>query len=169
MAPLRKTSALIIDDNGHMRTILATILRSFGCQSIIECPDGAEALGILKSSFVDVILLDISMKPIDGVEFSTMLRRDKEHPARRTPIVMVSGHTERTRIMAARDAGVNEFVAKPVNAASLYERIRAALDHPRPWIETRGYVGPCRRRKADTRYSGPMRRASDAPPEKLEL
>jgi CheY-like chemotaxis protein len=167
--PLRKTSILIIDDNAHMRTILATILRSFGCQQIIECPDGAEALSILRSSFVDVILLDINMKPIDGIEFSTMLRRDKAAPARRTPIVMVSGHTERSRITAARDAGVNEFVAKPINAASLYERIRAALENPRPWIETRGYVGPDRRRKSDGRYNGPLRRQSDQEDEKIEL
>ena len=61
----------------------------------------------------------------------------------------------------ARDAGVNEFMAKPLTARGVLERLALVIDHPRPFIRSDDYFGPDRRRRTDPRYDGPWRRAGD--------
>ena len=86
-----------------------------------------------------------------------------------TPLVLMSGHTEQWRVNMARDAGVNEFLAKPISAKTLYDRILAVIEKPRPFVRTKNYFGPCRRRVNSRDYAGPERRFSGgkvaAPPE----
>ena len=60
---------------------------------------------------------------------------------------MLTGHAELALVTEARDMGVNEFLAKPVSAKALYARITAAVHHPRPFVRTRAYFGPDRRRQ----------------------
>jgi DNA-binding response OmpR family regulator len=74
---------------------------------------------------------------------------------------MVTGHTERRRIEVARDAGVNEILAKPVTPAGLFHRIDEIVKRPRPFVRTNDYAGPCRRRRRDSAYQGPWRRSAD--------
>jgi DNA-binding response OmpR family regulator len=75
---------------------------------------------------------------------------------------MLTGYTERTRVTAARDAGITEFLAKPVSAKGLYQRIFSVVAHPRPFIKTATYFGPERRRTNNTNYAGPERRRGEA-------
>jgi two-component system chemotaxis response regulator CheY len=78
------------------------------------------------------------------------------------PIIMISGYTEKHRVEAARDAGVTEFLAKPITAQSLYSRIAEIMERPRAFIRCDTYFGPDRRRKAiDNNYTGPWRRQDD--------
>jgi DNA-binding response OmpR family regulator len=74
------------------------------------------------------------------------------------PIIMLTGHSEKKRVIAARDAGVTEFLAKPISAKGLYGRILNVVANPRPFIRTKNYFGPDRRRNANPNYSGPERR-----------
>jgi DNA-binding response OmpR family regulator len=75
------------------------------------------------------------------------------------PIIMLTGHSEKRRVTAARDAGVTEFLAKPLSAKALYERIVNVVVNPRPFVKTRTYFGPDRRRNAGAgTYAGPERR-----------
>jgi hypothetical protein len=66
-----------------------------------------------------------------------------------------------TRVQEARNTGVNEFLAKPLTARGVVERISQVIDHPRPYVKTEGYFGPDRRRRADPGFAGPFRRESD--------
>jgi two-component system, chemotaxis family, chemotaxis protein CheY len=74
------------------------------------------------------------------------------------PIIMLSGHSEKNRVMQARDAGVTEFLAKPIAAKALYERILSVVLNPRPFIRTATFFGPDRRRNVNPNYFGPERR-----------
>jgi DNA-binding response OmpR family regulator len=74
---------------------------------------------------------------------------------------MVTGHTERSLVEAARDAGVNEFLAKPITAHNLISRITEILDRPRPFVRCEAYTGPDRRRRRKPDYNGPWRRRDD--------
>ena len=74
------------------------------------------------------------------------------------PIILLTAHTERSRIMAARDAGVTEICAKPVTARQMWEKIVAVVNNPRPFVKTANYLGPDRRRKREE-YNGPERRS----------
>ena len=76
--------------------------------------------------------------------------------------VMITGHTERYRVEAARDAGVTEILAKPITAHNLFARITEILERPRAFVRCDGYFGPDRRRRQEAdMYGGPWRRADD--------
>jgi two-component system, chemotaxis family, chemotaxis protein CheY len=77
-------------------------------------------------------------------------------------VIIVSGHAERRRVLEARDAGANEFLVKPISAKALYQRIVSVVLQPRPYVKTKVYFGPDRRRIPDTNYHGENRRGSDA-------
>ena len=78
---------------------------------------------------------------------------------------MLTGHTAIDHVRQARDAGVNEFLAKPVSVKAILTRLIAVIEHPRPYVRTKAYFGPCRRRRSPEEYRGPERRATaDAAP-----
>jgi DNA-binding response OmpR family regulator len=73
-------------------------------------------------------------------------------------IIMLTGHSEKRRVVLARDAGITEFLAKPISAKGLYQRIVNIVANPRPFIRTKTYFGPDRRRNVNPAYIGPERR-----------
>jgi two-component system chemotaxis response regulator CheY len=75
---------------------------------------------------------------------------------------MITGHTEKNRVTDARDSGITEFLAKPISAKALYQRIVNVVAHPRPFIRTKSYFGPDRRRNTSAGYAGPERRRANA-------
>jgi DNA-binding response OmpR family regulator len=115
----------------------------------------------LREAKPDFVVTDLSMEPVDGVEFTRRVRQSKDSPNAYLPIIMVTGHTERPRIMAARDAGVTEILAKPINAQSLMLRIAEVVGKPRPFVRAGDYFGPDRRRHNVKNYQGPWRREDD--------
>jgi len=144
---LEDVKFLIVDDNAFMRTIIRRVLSALHAEQVREASDGEDALQIMQTFAPDIIILDWEMKPMDGLEFTRKVRLSRDSPNVFTPIVMVSGHSERGRVVAARDAGVNEFVVKPISAKSLFDRIQAVIDRPRPFVRLKSYFGPDRRRK----------------------
>jgi two-component system chemotaxis response regulator CheY len=93
------------------------------------------------------LIVDWEMEPMDGMELVEKIRNDSASPDRFMPIIMVTAHSERPRIIAARDAGINEFVMKPVSARTLFSRLNAVIEHPRRYVRAGEYFGPDRRRK----------------------
>jgi two-component system, chemotaxis family, chemotaxis protein CheY len=161
MSSLERLHVLVVDDNAHMRTIVVTILRSAGFGNIKEAADGVMALEQMKLGLVDIVIVDLNMFPIDGIEFTQMLRTAPDSPSPYVPIIMMTGHTERSKVIAARDAGINEFVAKPISAKTLLDRMIAVIDRPRAFIKATSYCGPCRRRGDSKTFTGPWQRKSD--------
>lgn len=155
---LSNLSALIIDDNFHMRQLVKTVLSALNLRNVAEAEDGASAIKVLQTFEADFVICDWAMTPIDGIDFTQLIRTSEDSPNIYLPIIMLSGHTEMNRIMIARDAGVNEFLAKPVSATNLYQRIRAIIEQPRKFVRTSNYFGPDRRRRLDPNYIGPERR-----------
>jgi DNA-binding response OmpR family regulator len=98
------------------------------------------------------------MPIFDGLELTQMIRQPGGNANPYVPIIMMTGHSEKRRVTAARDAGITEFLAKPVSAKGLYERIVSVIVNPRPFIKTKTYFGPDRRRSAVSTYTGPERR-----------
>ena len=77
------------------------------------------------------------------------------------PILMTSAYADMKAIYDARDAGVNEFLAKPITVAGLSKKLSRLFVERRPFIREEAYVGPCRRRHPDRDHNGPLRRAED--------
>lgn len=154
---------LVIDDIRHTRVLLTEILRAIGIQQIYEASDGAEGLQLMRAHNIDIVLTDLAMEPLDGIDFVRLLRNSPDSPNPMAPVLMITGHSTLRRIQEARDVGVNEFMAKPITARGVIERLQQIIDHPRPFIRTDDYFGPDRRRKSDPAHPGPWRRAADGP------
>jgi CheY-like chemotaxis protein len=160
-AAFENLRALIVEDNGHMRTLLRNLLNSIGIKEVTEAPDGAAAILLLQDRKCDLILSDMAMSPMDGIEFTRRIRSGETGANPYIPIIMVTGHTERHRVEMARDAGVTEFLVKPITAQNLYSRLAEIVERPRAFVRAESYFGPDRRRKIRENYAGPWRRNDD--------
>ena len=149
---------LVIDDNAHMRRILRTLLHSFGTREVYEAEDGAAGLEAFTHYTPDIVLTDWTMPIFDGLELAQMIRQPGANANPYVPIIMLTGHAEKKRVVGARDAGITEFLAKPISAKALYQRIFNIVANPRPFIKTKTYFGPDRRRNVNLSYVGPERR-----------
>jgi CheY-like chemotaxis protein len=153
-----KLRFLVIDDNPFMRKVVKALLHGFGTREVLEAEDGATGLEAFMTHSPDIILLDWEMPILDGLEVTRLIRQPTTSVNPFAPIIMVSGHAEKRRVIMARDAGVNEFLAKPVSSKGLYDRILGVVAFPRPFIRTKSYFGPDRRRGASNNYGGTDRR-----------
>jgi len=158
---------LLADDNAHMRTIVSAVLKSIGVKHIRDTSNGAEALAVLREWQVDVAMVDFRMQPIDGVEFTRLVRNAKDSVNPFLPIIMLTGYADRSRVIEARDAGVTELIVKPVTAQAVIARLNSVIFHPRPFVRTENYFGPERRRTASPEYKGPERRGAGKPAEEV--
>lgn len=121
---------LIVDDSPQIRTLVKNILAAAWTIDARECGDGRAAVEALGWK-PDVVLVDYEMRPMDGVAFTQLLRRGGTLADPRTPIVMMTGHADREHVMAARKAGVDGFIVKPLTIGAVIERVQAVLTRPR--------------------------------------
>jgi CheY-like chemotaxis protein len=161
MSAFEALKVLIVEDNQHMRVLLRSLLNSIGIREIHEAGNGVAALEVLKEMKCDLVLSDLAMKPMDGLEFTREIRLSKRSINPFMPIIMITGHTEKHRVEVARDAGITEFLAKPITPQSLYSRLAEIVERPRAFVRSENYFGPDRRRKALEHYAGPWRRHDD--------
>jgi CheY-like chemotaxis protein len=166
---LQRVDILVLDDSRAMRDLLRTLLCGLWIPAPREAADVGTAFEVLRRKAPDIVIADWEMPPPDGMHFVRNLRALPDDTLRRIPVLMVTAHTERWRVNAARDAGVNEFLAKPVTLGGLADRILAMLEQPRPFVAVHAFRGPCRRRQF-LPFSGPDRRTcASAPPGLDEL
>jgi CheY-like chemotaxis protein len=151
-----------------LKILLVEILRAIGVNHVFEATDGAQALTVMRAQPIDIVMTDLAMQPLDGIDFVRLLRNSPDSPNQMAPVIMITGHSTMRRIREARDVGINEFLAKPITVHGVMQRLAQIIDHPRPYIRTDDYFGPDRRRRADPAHEGPWRRSTDmtakAPP-----
>ncbi|HEY9163024.1 MAG TPA: response regulator [Magnetovibrio sp.] len=127
-----KYCALVVEDVPSMRQLLVHLLREIGFKDIMTCEDGAEALNRVEHSphAIDLIICDLEMPIISGLEFIQMLRGNARKEIKDTPVVVVTGHSEEKNLHQAVRLGVHGFLVKPVSRKSLETRVRHALKNP---------------------------------------
>ena len=152
---------LLVEDNAHMRRVLRTLIHGLGVREVTEAEDGATGLEIFQSTLPDIVITDWSMPIFSGIELTRMMRNEDSSANPTVPIIMLTGYSEKRSVMEARDAGVTEFLCKPISAKALYARVANCMINPRPFIKAAGFYGPDRRRFANPLYKGTERRASD--------
>lgn len=112
---MKKPSALLVDDDGHARTLLASILRELGCTSVIAAASGEEAIAKLKGKRIDILFLDIEMPDMNG--FST-LEKVLEHSPKQY-VIMISAHSTLDNVKKAIELGARGFIVKPYTGAKV--------------------------------------------------
>lgn len=159
---LSKVSILVVDDDKAIATLIKNVLKNLGFGNVIVAFDAEEGLEVMKHNFVDLIITDWEMEPVNGIEFTKQIRK-MDDAKRFTPIIMLTGHGEKQEIELARDCGITEYLIKPFTAKSLCSRIATVVEAPRSFIVSQGYKGPNRRRRS-TPHDGPERRKRKTSP-----
>jgi two-component system chemotaxis response regulator CheY len=137
---------LVVDDDHAMRKVVRTMLAGIGVKTVYEACDGRSGLDAIRAHAPDLVIVDWEMPGIDGAQFVRMVRSPGEFPMPDVPIIMLSGHSERWRVIEAARIGAHEYLLKPVSTKALRERIVAVLCQARPTVKLDGYYGPLPRR-----------------------
>src|SRR2546421_19843 len=119
---IRSAKVLIVDDEYYTRKVIRTLLLANGVLNVHDAVDGASGLEAIKSTGPDVVLLDWEMPGMDGAEFTRRVRQPASFPYPNVPIIMLTGHGERSRVLEAVRLGVHEFLLKPVSSSALVAR-----------------------------------------------
>jgi two-component system, chemotaxis family, chemotaxis protein CheY len=139
---IASTEVLIIDDNQYMRKVIRNLLVNLGVKNIHEAPDGLSGLEAIRLYEPDVVLLDWEMPLLTGAELLRIVRSPGVFPVADVPVIMLTGHTQRWRVVEASRLGVHEFLTKPISAKALLDRILAIVAKPRPMVRMGDYYGP---------------------------
>ena len=126
---IEQSRVLIVDDSRHFLSILRAILRGFGFKDITQANDGFEALEYLRTTTFDLVLLDLEMGVLDGIDLVKMIRQSIDSPNHKVPVIMVSAYSERWRVANSKEAGANSFIVKPVSPQALRTRIRRLVPY----------------------------------------
>jgi DNA-binding response OmpR family regulator len=150
---------LIVDDDHYMRKVVRAMLSTFGVRTVYEASDGIMGLDEICKNSPDLVIVDWEMPMLNGAQFVRMVRSPGEFPMPDVPIIMLTGHGERWRVVEAARVGAHEFLLKPVSTKALHDRIVAVVSKPRPTVKLDGYYGPAPRTMTG------MGEGSDAKPE----
>jgi len=123
---------LVVDDQEEMVDLLSRMLRRLGFNDILFANSAAEAEEFFGNNRFHLILTDYSMKGNTGLDLTRKLRQGSVAwvTRRDVPIIMVTGHGERSYVLAAKEAGVNAFLVKPVDIGQMEEKIGVLLNKP---------------------------------------
>jgi len=125
MAVDKAMSILIVDDYKTMLRIIRNLLKQLGFNNVDEASDGAEALNKMRSKSYGLIISDWNMEPITGYELLKEVRADDI--LKKTPFIMVTAESKTDNVIAAKKAGVNNYIVKPFNAATLKQKLSSVL------------------------------------------
>ena len=154
---IKSLAVLVVDDNQYTRKMIRNLLLNCGIKDVFEANDGIAALDAIRSIAPDVVVLDWEMPLLSGAELVRIVRSPGVFPMPDIPIIMLSAHGERWRVVEAVRLGVHEFLVKPVSAKALYDRLVAIVSQPRPVVQLGDYYGPePRKLVTDALNDGPI-------------
>ena len=151
---VRSLGVLVVDDSQYMRKIVRNLLLNVGVKEVFEASDGVAGLEAIRTIEPDIVVLDWGLPLLNGAELVRIVRSPDVFPVPHVPIIMLSSHADRSRVIEASQIGVNEYLVKPVSAKSLLDRIVSILANPRPIVRVGGYYGPEPRRQ----FTDPIRK-----------
>jgi two-component system chemotaxis response regulator CheY len=125
MAVDKNMSILIVDDYKTMLRIIRNLLKQLGFTNVDEAMDGGEALTKLRSTDFDLVISDWNMEPMTGLQLLKEVRADDG--LKKTPFIMITAESKTENVVAAKQAGVNNYIVKPFNAATLRTKLTSVI------------------------------------------
>ena len=119
---------LVVDDYNTMIRIIRNLLKQLGFENVDEASDGSSALERLRDKKYGLVISDWNMEPMTGYDLLKEVRADPE--LKTTPFIMVTAESKTENVIAAKKAGVNNYIVKPFNAQTLKTKIEAVLSGP---------------------------------------
>jgi DNA-binding response OmpR family regulator len=161
---------LIVDPHAPGARMVGELMRSIGASQVWVADTTERGLRLAQTYDPHIIFVERSGDDMNGLDFTRKLRRSNL-ACRYAPVIMITSQATAGGILAARDAGVHEFLRKPFTMKDLLRRLEAVTLRQRDWVEAVQYVGPDRRRFNSGDYNGALKRRSDtsATPESERL
>ncbi len=116
---------LIVDDYRTMLKIIRNLLKQLGFTNVEEATDGSEALGKLRDGEFDLVISDWNMEPMTGLQLLKEVRADER--LRAVPFIIITAESKIENVVAAKEAGVSNYIVKPFNAATLKAKLTSVL------------------------------------------
>jgi len=116
---------LVVDDYSTMRRIIRNLLNQIGYADVDEASDGGDALSKLRQVQYGLVISDWNMEPMTGYDLLKQVRADEK--LKTTPFIMVTAESKTDNVIAAKKAGVDNYIVKPFNAATLQQKINAVV------------------------------------------
>jgi DNA-binding response OmpR family regulator len=149
---------LIVDQTTFACQLVQDTLYEMGARTVCHATDVSRAMGLVREGNVNFLICEHDLLGASGFELITQLRADIDLEIKRMPIMVLTGTSDKKSILAARDAGTDEIVAKPFTAASLKSHLEAIIKKRRDFIDERAFAGPDRRRLKGHQFEGENRR-----------
>lgn len=130
-ARLRALRVLVVDDNHYRRTIVRGMLAFMGIRRSYQAANAAEAFDAIQKNAPHLVIIEWEL-PGSGVELARMIRSSARRPTPDVPIIMLSDQGYRERALEAAEAGVREFLLRPMSPKTLHDRIAGIVNQPRP-------------------------------------
>jgi two-component system chemotaxis response regulator CheY len=127
MAVDKSMNVLIVDDYKTMLRIIRNLLKQIDFNNVEEASDGSDALAKLRAGNFGLVISDWNMAPMTGLELLQEVRQDSRLKA--TPFIMITAESKTENVVAAKQAGVSNYIVKPFNAETLREKIEKVLAH----------------------------------------
>ena len=121
---------LVVDDYSTMRRIIRNLLTQIGYTDIDEASDGGDALQKLRAVHYGLVISDWNMEPMTGYDLLKQVRADDK--LKTTPFIMVTAESKTDNVIAAKKAGVDNYIVKPFNAATLQQKINSVMTPAKP-------------------------------------
>ena len=125
MAVDKEMSILIVDDYNTMLRIIKNLLRQLGCNNVEEATEGSAALETLRANGFGLVISDWNMEPMTGLQLLKEVRADED--LLQTPFIMITAESKTENVIAAKEAGVNNYIVKPFNAETLRAKMSAVI------------------------------------------
>lgn len=148
---------LVVDSNRLFLDMIKDVLSMMGATTVMRALDVEKAKRYLREESIDIVVTEWNLEGQTGVDLLDYIRNSPDSPNRVLPIIMLTASSEQDFVLAARDRGVTEFLAKPFTVQKFYDRLVAVIARPRSFVDAESYFGPDRRRR-QVDYNGPDRR-----------
>ncbi|MBC8337500.1 MAG: response regulator [Alphaproteobacteria bacterium] len=125
MAVDKNMHILVVDDYNTMLRILKNLLKQLGFNNVDQAMDGAEALSLLNSQKFDFVISDWNMEPMTGIELLKEVRASEK--LKHIPFIMITAESKTENVVAAKQAGVSNYIVKPFNAETLKGKMASVL------------------------------------------
>ena len=123
----KNTPVLIVDDYKTMLRIIRNLLKQIDIENVEEASDGQEALNKLRAGSFGLVISDWNMAPMTGLDLLKEVRADAK--LKDTPFIMITAESKTENVVAAKQAGVSNYIVKPFNAETLREKIEKVMAH----------------------------------------
>ncbi len=155
----KNISVLIVESSRALLGVTKGVLETFGIVRVYPAYGAEEGYKKFCEIKPDLVIIDWMDDPMNGIALTKQIRSAQDSVNPYVPIIMMTGYSQKRRVLMARDSGITEFLVKPYTAKALYQKIEQIIEFPRVFVKSEGYVGPDRRRRREnTGYNGSERR-----------